>query len=356
MSQEVMRAAAASRGKTAVVTVMAARGSVPRHPGSKMLVRPDGSITGTVGGGRGEAAAIERARRCIQDGVSSVLTVEMLGARAEGTDPICGGTATMLVELVEDPAPYQAGLALLDGGGRALLVKEVPGPQGRPAGGAAVSVLDETGKPVHGNNPRIREATASRCLARGRPAYEEEERLFYDPLFPEERLLVLGGGHVGLALAALASRLDFSVTVVDERPEFASPARFPRGVRVVCGRYAETVARFPFDSATYVVIVTPGHVSDLDCVRAVLKRTYRYAGFIGSARKTALVLAQARNDGFPAEAVDALYAPIGLDIGAETPEEIAVAILGELIAVRRNSRSQPAMERGRRARRTPQGS
>jgi xanthine dehydrogenase accessory factor len=260
----------------------------------------------------------------------------------------------MLVELVEDPAPYRAALALLDGGARALLVKEVPDPHG--GGREAVTVLDEAGKSVHGTNPRLREATASRCLASGRPAYEEEDRLFYDPLFPEEKLLVLGGGHVGLAVAALAARLDFRVTVVDERPEFASPARFPADVRVVCGPYADAVARFPSDPATYVVIVTPGHVSDLECVRAALKKTSRYVGFIGSARKTALILAQARNDGFPAEVVDRLYAPIGLDIAAETPEEIAVSIVGELIAVRRNSRSLPAMELSRQGRRAPQGS
>jgi xanthine dehydrogenase accessory factor len=156
-------------------------------------------------------------------------------------------------------------------------------------------------------------------------------------VFPQEKLIILGGGHVGQALAAMAAGLDFEVTVVDDRTHFAAPGRFPPAVRTLCAGYAEAIGAFPFDSATYAVIVTRGHLFDLECIRGVLARKYRYAGFIGSARKSKLLKAQAVSDGFEKSRVDTLHAPIGLDIAAETPAEIAVSILGEIVAVRRNA-------------------
>jgi xanthine dehydrogenase accessory factor len=127
------------------------------------------------------------------------------------------------------------------------------------------------------------------------------------------------------------------VTVADDRADFAAPGRFPAGVKTVCAGYTDAIKAFPFDSATYAVIVTRGHLFDLECIRGVLGRTHRYAGFIGSARKAKLLRAQAVNDGFDKALVDSLHAPVGLDIAAETPAEIAVAILGEIVAVRRKN-------------------
>ena len=107
--------------------------------------------------------------------------------------------------------------------------------------------------------------------------------------------------------------------MADDRKEFSAAGRFPPGAQAVCGSYAETIGKFPFDSATYVVMVTRGHLTDLECVRAVLAKKYRYAGFIGSERKAKLLREQLRSDGFDQEKIDALHAPIGLDIKAETP-------------------------------------
>ena len=115
----------------------------------------------------------------------------------------------------------------------------------------------------------------------------------------------------------------------------------------LCGGYAEILRDFPVDSATYIVIVTHGHLHDLECVRAILGRRYRYAGFIGSARKTRLLLEQVRSEGFAQEKIDGLHAPIGVDIRAETPEEIAISILGEMIATRRNVEARGSLSRGR---------
>jgi xanthine dehydrogenase accessory factor len=280
----------------------------------------------------------------------------MLGEAALGADMICGGSCRMLVELAADPAPYRAARRLLDEGRRVLLAKRM---DRRPEGRGSIrtgclvglAVLDEALGAVHGSTAGLDLSLARKALASGRPALSEDGIIVYDSVFPEERLVILGGGHVGLALARIASGLDFSVIVVDDRPEMADPARFPAGVEVLRSGYAEAVEKLRFDAATYAVVLTRGHVYDLESVRALLGREYRYAGMIGSLRKTRLIFEQLRNEGLDPERMDAFYAPIGLDIAAETPEEIAVCILGEMIAVRRNAGSLAAMAEARRARR-----
>jgi xanthine dehydrogenase accessory factor len=342
VSYEIVRAIARSRGGLSLVTIIDARGSVPRHPGSKMLVGRKGALLGTVGGGKGEALAIEAGRDCIARRRTQTLTVEMQGVAAEGQDLLCGGTNRMLVEHIGDTAMYRLALERLEKGERVLVVKNLEG---------SAALLDETGAPLFGESPRFDADAVIRCLTGGKPAFNEEAGIFYDPFFPEEKLLILGAGHVGQAIAVFAVKLDFTVTVADDRPEFTAAGRLPPGVRGICGSYTDIVEKFHFDSATYVVIVTRGHLHDLECLRAVLRRTWRYAGFIGSARKASLLIEQVRHDGLDAEKIDAVHAPIGLDIKAETPEEIAISILGELIAVRRSTGSEGALSlsRGRAA-------
>jgi xanthine dehydrogenase accessory factor len=338
MSYEVFKGIAETRGDLALVTVMDARGSVPRHPGSKMLVRDGSVFLGTVGGGKGEARAIAKAGECISRRSSALLTLEFQGTVVEGQDMICGGTSTILIEHVADRAPYRIAFKKLEQGERVLVVKALDGGVAEP--GVTVAVLDEKGSPLFNAIPPTARAGVEKFLASGRPGYQEESRTFFDPLFPEEKLLILGGGYVGQAVAALAARLDFKITVADDRKEFSAAGRFPPGVQALCGSYTEMVNRFPFDSATYVVMVTRGHLTDLECVRAVLPKKYRYAGFIGSERKAKLLREQLRNDGFDQERIDGLHAPIGLDIQAETPAELAVSILAQIIAVRRNAPAQ----------------
>jgi xanthine dehydrogenase accessory factor len=348
VSYDIVREIAESREPTALVTVIEVRGSVPRHPGAKMLVRPDGTVIGTVGGGRGEAAAIVEARECIARRASSILTVEMQGAEAVGQEMICGGTSRMLVEHVGDTGPYRAALERLARGERVLFAKSLDARAGAGPRHVAVSVFDENGARAAGEGACDAD-TLARCLRTAKPVLAEDEGLFFDPAFPEEKLLVLGGGHVGRALAGFAAALDFTVTVADDRPEFAAAGRFPPAVKTLYSSYAEALRDFPVDAATYVVIVTRGHLFDLECVRAVLGRRCRYAGLIGSARKTRMLLEQVRSEGFPAERIAALRAPIGVDIKAETPEEIAISILGEMIAVRRNTEPGGSLSRGRGA-------
>jgi xanthine dehydrogenase accessory factor len=337
MSYELFAALAESQGDIALVTVIDVQGSVPRHPGSRMLVRSTGDILGTVGGGKGEAAAIALAVKSIGRRRSDALTVEMQGTEAEGEDMVCGGTCRLLVEYVSDPAPYRIVLQRLEKGEKALLIKELKGPAQGSLESVLVSVRDEEGAHLQGGDAHPDEPTAADCLRTGKPAFSRDAGLFYDPIFPEEKLLILGGGHVGRSVAVMATELDFKVTIADDRKALLMPARFPPAVKTICGGYADVARDFPMDSASYVVVVTRGKASDLECMRAILGRTYRYAGFIGSMRKAKILLEQLREDGFSPEKVAAVHSPIGLDIKAETPAEIAVSICAELVAVRRNA-------------------
>jgi xanthine dehydrogenase accessory factor len=342
MDYDIIKAIAASGGGCALITVVGVTGSVPRHVGSKMAVMRGGSAAGTVGGGVLEARAVESAASCIAASLSRRIEVELTGSEALGSMPVCGGIAELWIEYVSDPAPFAAAALRLEAGTTAVLASSAAG--GSPTLAAvfdARGTLVASGTPVASGLSERGAApdpeAAARAAASGQAALRVEDGFFYDPILPPERLLVLGGGHVGRAVARLADGLGFRVTVADPRPEFADPARYPGSVESIEGGYEAAIAGFPFGPSTYALVVSPGHLSDLECARSILKREYRWAGFIGSRRKVRMVLGQLASEGFDRSKVEALAAPVGIDIGAETPEEIAVSILAEMIAVRRSS-------------------
>jgi len=332
-ASELIKRLAETSGDAALVVVIEIKGSAPRHPGSKMLVFSDGTSIGTIGGGFVEIQAVENARERIATGSSGRMVVEMLGDNAVGNVPICGGTASLAINIVGDKTAFAAASEQLDLGRRIVLVIPVEGDRMD----YPVAIVDVDGHAVYGACGPIDHVALRTALDTGFPAVSQADGFLYDPIVPQDRLLILGGGHVGQALARLATELEFSVCVGDSRAEFVDPGRFPAETETRLGGFADIVAAYPFGASTYAVVVSPSHSSDLECVRAILKREYRYAGFIGSRRKTSMILDQAIADGFPPEKVTALRAPIGADIGAETPAEIAVAICAEIIAVRRNS-------------------
>ena len=236
----------------------------------------------------------------------------------------------MAIVEVGEGAAFEAARASLERGDAAVFVLRAgPAP-------ALEAVLDSRGAALWATGavgPTDSEALAkalSGSLAHG------EDGLVYDPLLPPERLLVLGGGHVGRALAALALGLGFRVTVADPRGEFSDAASLPPGVEAIRLSFADAIAAFSPRRFDYAVVVTPGHQGDAESVRALLNYEPKYIGLIGSRRKTRMLLDQLKEEGFDAGRVEGICAPIGLDIGAETPEEIAVSIAAELVAYRRN--------------------
>jgi xanthine dehydrogenase accessory factor len=155
-----------------------------------------------------------------------------------------------------------------------------------------------------------------------------------DPLAPSPRLFIIGAGHVGFHLAKIAADVGFRIHVVDDREKFANTDRFP-GAEVVVEPIPTWLHRADLPSAAYVVVVTRGHQHDLDAMRALAARDLKYLGLIGSRAKVARIYDALLEEGMPPECLQRVHAPIGLDIGAVTPAEIAVSILAELIAISR---------------------
>ena len=157
-----------------------------------------------------------------------------------------------------------------------------------------------------------------------------------EPFYPRERMIVLGGGHVALPVVRLASSLGFSVVLVDDRPEFASAERFPTASQVVCDDFIHAIESLNIRNTDYVVVITRGHKCDADCLRVLCKDTEPlYLGMMGSSRRVAIVKQRMIEEGYDAKRLDRMHSPIGLRIGALTPEELAVSILGEIIQVKR---------------------
>ncbi len=159
--------------------------------------------------------------------------------------------------------------------------------------------------------------------------------VFIECAEPSLKLVICGGGHIGLALSYIAKLLGFRVTVLDHRRDFASPRRFPHVDEVVCAPYASALKKRAIDAGTFLVIVTHGHAFDEVCLESALKIPAGYIGMIGSRKKIRFIFDRLKGKGFKEAALKKVHTPIGLDIGAETPEEIAVAIAAELVKVQR---------------------
>ncbi len=177
-------------------------------------------------------------------------------------------------------------------------------------------------------------------------------QVFIEVVEPPATLLVVGGGHIGLSLATIGEHAGFSVAVLDDRPDYANPERFPMADRVICGDFVEELRRFPVDAGTYIVVVTRGHKQDEISLREVVGRGARYVGMIGSRRRVGAVLQHLLESGVPAEALERVHTPIGLDIGAETPAEIAVSIIAEIVKERRGGSGRPMQEKRAALKRT----
>ena len=163
--------------------------------------------------------------------------------------------------------------------------------------------------------------------------------VFFDALSSESRLLVCGAGHIALPLARFANDVGFSVTVLDDRSDFANPARFP-GCTTITENFSVALRDLSLGPNTHVVIITRGHEHDVDCLMEILPRQVAYVGLIGSRRRVSFVLQWLEEKGFSRERLKDVFTPIGTPLGAESPEEIAISIVSELICVRRKGKAQ----------------
>jgi xanthine dehydrogenase accessory factor len=175
----------------------------------------------------------------------------------------------------------------------------------------------------------------------GAPDPRGEIEVFHEVLEPQPQILIIGAGHIAVPLARFAKILGFEVVVVDDRDKYANTERFPEADRVIAADFGETLRDYPLTPATYVVIITRAHTYDEESLRLILHQPSAYVGMIGSRRRVQTVMRTLAAEGYPEERLRAIHAPIGLDIGSDTPEEIALAIIAEVVAVRRGGSGQP---------------
>ncbi len=294
-----------------LATVIATTGSVPREVGAKMVMDADGRIVGTVGGGAGEAKVMQQAQEVLAQGIKQRVTVDLSGnvAAQRPAEGICGGTMQVWLERWSGTgaiALLHTLLNALNTGQSTTLVTPL--------------VLDQA--------PYLLPADAPH------PPYA-----FVETLRPPSVLLIVGAGHCGEQLATVAYQIGFQVMVQDDRPEWANPQRYPQAAHIWHQPMADLVGEGAIAHHTqlYVALVTRGYPYDLDALQALLTRSIpcRYIGMIGSKKRVNQVFHTLQANGVAAETLAAIYAPIGLDIGALTPAEIAVSIAAELILVRR---------------------
>lgn len=254
------------------------------------------------------AAQIENAL-----GGGSVIAVAVVTNSGEGFDTRAG--ARLLVR--EDGGT----LGAIDGGEIDVLVREAAGVQLSTLPRVAVQTL------------WVREGP--RLVERRSQSEPGDAQVMVEVFESPANLVIVGGGHIGLALAQIGEIAGFEITVLDDREEFANRDRFPMAEHVIAGDPGSTLEGLPLNGSSYVVMVSRGHLLDEQALRQCVGRGAAFVGMIGSRRRTHIVLQSLLADGFDREALEAVHTPIGIDIGAETPEEIAVSILAEIILERR---------------------
>jgi len=251
--EEIVRMRRAGR-RAALATIVHTNGSIPSYESSRMLVREDGSIAGTIGGGCVEAEVWAAAKEVMQLEAPRKMVFNLNNEASYDNGLICGGTLEVFVE----------------------------------------------------------------------------------PILPQPMLYLFGGGHVSMAVARAATAAGFGIAVVDDRESFANKERFPMAQEIYTS-YEDAFEKIHPNAASYLVIVTRGHKEDMHVLAWAVRTEARYLGMIGSKRKVLSVYKALENDGYKPEEFERVYAPMGLEIGALSPEEIAVSIAAELVAVRRNA-------------------
>ncbi len=353
------------QGQTvAVASVVRTRGSTPRRVGTRMLVRADGTALGTIGGGCGEAEVWRVGLEVIADGRPRTVLVDLTQDISMLSEGVCGGILEVLVEpwgpsagsgatnwvQVADDQPQEIAQSIL--GGLAAqqpttLVTLLAAPDGATRGPAKLLVRsDGTAVGDLGSSALQRRVVAdgAAMLAGGSAQTldydlpEGRASVFFDAVSPRPMLVIVGAGHIAVPLAQIGSLLEFEVVVMDDRPSFADPARFPTADRVIADDLESALDSLPIGPSTYVVLVTRGHTHDVRSLRRMLGRPAGYVGMIGSRRRVFAVFKLLHDEGVAAEELVRIHAPIGLDLDAETPAEIAVSIGAELLKVRRGGR------------------
>ena len=324
-----------------LVTTVGHSGSTPRQAGARMIVRRNGRIMGTIGGGMVEAEALREVEICFATGRSQRRAFN-LSSDEGATEMICGGEMELVLEHVAanpvNCTTFGLLLAAVQSGRRATLASHVSGGKD----GAQRFIVDHQNAASRTDVPESLLAEIRRPQPFAPPAslLEHQGQTYLLSSFTTAGTVYLvGAGHVSACTAAAAARVGFRVAVMDDRPEFASRNRFPHADEIrILPSFTGCFDGFDLDRDSYLVIATRGHLHDMEVLDQALRTGAGYIGMIGSCRKRNAIYAKLLDRGVSQAQLDQVHCPIGLAIEADTPEEIAVAIIGELIHQRASGR------------------
>jgi xanthine dehydrogenase accessory factor len=325
-----------------LISIIGLQGSTPRQSGTKMVVGVDGKPYGTIGGSLMEAATITEAKGVISSGKSKILTYELSGEDATAPGMICGGEAEILLDYIpaieENQTFFQCWYDLvrqgkdfyfithLKGTGNSLQVLHhaILHSDGSIVGNATFSEIE-----IESLKPKLHNISTTSIL------HLKDTWVMIDRIRKLKTLYCFGAGHVAVPTAHLAVLVGFRVVVIDDRPEFANAERFPEAYEILVVKdFNHAFERLELDEDSFIVIFTRGHQYDRACLEQSLKTSAGYIGMISSKRKRAAIYEALMAAGMKKERLGQVHSPIGIDIGGETPEEIAVSIVAEMIKVR----------------------
>ncbi len=327
-------------------TIIERRGSVPREVGARMLVKKDGSIIGTVGGGIGEHEVIQTARESIKKNQSCLVDFSLAGEQGLDSAAICGGHFTVFIShwsQAEDSDLAIAVAATLKGSRAHYLLESLPQKESDKVERGLFNhegqrVTKTPNRAVSPETLQIEGKAGTTNAAVQRISIDQQDYLLSEITLPPQ-MIIFGGGHLALPLAEMANWCRFAVTIIDDRPEFSNPHRFPAADQVVTAPMEKVLNLYTPGSNTYLVLITREHKHDYILLKQLLGTEYAYLGMIGSKRRTSQIKQRLIDEGFNPNEIKGLYSPIGLTIGAQTPAEIAISIMAEIIEKRHSTKN-----------------
>ena len=354
--KEVFREAVNLLGKGApvvVATVVQTKGSTPQKPGAKLLVRTDGTGVGTLGGGCVEGDIWYAAKQLLKRRGDAEYREYALNEELAAEDGlVCGGTMYFLIDPIYQPQAYLHFAEEIDKayrGERPVALANLI----RPAGGGNAALgaklfirADGTTEGSLGDPSLDRGAIqkALELMVHGKSEYVTAEggsEYFIEGYTTPPQLVICGGGHVSKAIAPVAKALGFRVFITDDREEFSNKERFPEADMLVALKPEDALPKLPINPNTFIIVATRGHRYDNVALAAAARTSAKYVGLMGSKRKTILIYEDLVRVGLPMERIKEIRSPIGLDIHARTPEEIAISIMAEVLMFRLGGTGMP---------------
>jgi len=339
--------------KLALATIINRVGSAPREAGAKYLVKKEGKAIGSIGGGCVEADVWQEAQKTMEKGEGNVLHFKLTSEQLAEGGLICGGNIDIFLEPIREDSLniYREVLKIKQQGGAGILatVISVDGASQKREG---IKVFikasgEKTGSLFMGEELEERILKEAERLLRvkkievmtvssAETAHPWKTlEILLEPIFSEPTVYIFGAGHISQQLVPLVKKVHFKTVVIDDREMFANRDRFPEADEIIVSDFEKSFERITIDNSSYIVIVTRGHLYDGLILEMAVKTDAHYIGMIGSKKKVQTLYQFLLTKGIPKEALDKVHAPIGLDIHSETPEEIAVSIVAQLIMERR---------------------